>query len=73
MKYMICYDNDSFYYTGEYHENIALNASLMKIEVETFETEDDMWKRYETLEKGVDKQSAPQYNKDSSRKGIKIK
>lgn len=56
MTYMICYDNDSIYWSGSYNDTIALNSSLMGIEVETFESEEEMQKRYEILEKGIDKE-----------------
>lgn len=55
MKYMICYDNDSIYWSGNYKDTIALNSSLMGIEVETFESEKEMFERLEILEKGLDK------------------
>lgn len=56
MTYMICYDNDSIYWNGEYNSAIALNSSLMGIEVETFKSEEEMQKRYEILEKSIDKE-----------------
>lgn len=51
MKYMICYDDDGFYYIGEYDSCLALGACLTGIMVETFKTEEEMTEKCNYLMK----------------------
>lgn len=51
MNYMICWDMEEIYYTGKYDCMIALNSSLMGIEVDTFKTEKEMEKKLKEIQK----------------------